>query len=287
MKQDQKELCMIAKDYFDTLFQQDTCDEDNVSSLVHTCVTNEDNQSLTEDFTVDEFKDALFSMHFDKAPGPDGLNPAFYKRFWDLCGTEIFQTCTQWLKRGRFPENLNDTNIVLIPKVENPTSMKDLRPISLCNVLYKIISKVLANRLKPLLNRYISIEQSAFIADRSILDNVMIAMETIHHMKCKVKGKVGEVALKIDISKAYDRVKWQYLMKIMYKMGFCDKWVKWIQMCLGSIQYSVMVNGESVGPIMPERGLRQDIREAQCMKRILNDYEKASGQAINYSKSEV
>jgi hypothetical protein len=171
----------------------------------------------------------------------------------------------------------------------------------------------------------------------------MIAMETIHHMKCKVKGKVGEVALKIDISKAYDRVKWQYLMKIMYKMGFCDKWVKWIQMCLGSIQYSVMVNGESVGPIMPERGLRQgdplspylfilcaegltslikkyenkgdihgvkvcrgapslshllfaddcflffraDIREAQCMKRILNDYEKASGQAINYSKSEV
>jgi hypothetical protein len=96
----------------------------------------------------------------------------------------------QWLRRGRFPEHLNDTNIVLIPKVDNPTSMKDLRPISLCNVLYKILSKVLANRLKPLLNRYISAEQSAFIADRSILDNVMVAMETIHHMKCKVKGKV-------------------------------------------------------------------------------------------------
>ncbi|KAK2382439.1 hypothetical protein QL285_069974 [Trifolium repens] len=168
-------------------------------------------------------------------------------------------------------------------------------------------------------------------------------METIHHMKCKVKGKVGKVALKIDISEAYDRVDWRYLIKIMHKMGFCDKWVKWIQMCLASIHYSVMVNEESVGPIMPERGLRQgdplsaflfilcaegltslikkyenkgdihgvkvcrgapslshilfaddcflffraDIREAQCMKRILNDYEKALGQAINYSKSEV
>jgi hypothetical protein len=124
------------------------------------------------------------------------LNPAFYKRFWDLCGYEVFTTSKQWLQRGRFPPQLNNTNIVLIPKIDNPTSMKDLRPISLCNVIYKIISKVLANRLKLLLNMYISLEQSAFVADRSILDNVTVAMETIHHMKCKTRGKVGEVALK-------------------------------------------------------------------------------------------
>jgi hypothetical protein len=123
-------------------------------------------------------------------------------------------------------------------------------------VLYKIISKVLANRLKPLLNRYISVEQSAFVADRSILDNVMVAMETMHHMKCKTKGKIGEVALKIDISKAYDRVDWSYLMNVMRKMGFCEKWVKWIQMCLVSVQYTVTVNEERVGPIIPGRGLR-------------------------------
>jgi hypothetical protein len=124
-------------------------------------------------------------------------------------------------------------------------------------VLYKIISKVLANRLKPLLNRYISVEQSAFVADRSILDNVMVAMETMHHMKCKTKGKIGEVALKINISKAYDRVDWSYLMNVMRKMGFCEKWVKWIQMCLVSVQYTVTVNEERVGPIIPGRGLRQ------------------------------
>jgi hypothetical protein len=85
----------------------------------------------------------------------------------------------------------------------------------------------------------------------------MVAMETIHHMKCKVRGKMGEVALKIDISKAYDRVDWRYLLNVMKKMGFCERWIKWIQMCLESDEYSVMVNGEKVGPISPGRGLRQ------------------------------
>ncbi|PNX94585.1 ribonuclease H [Trifolium pratense] len=168
-------------------------------------------------------------------------------------------------------------------------------------------------------------------------------METIHHMKCKTKGKVGEVALKIDISKVYDRVDWGYLIDVMRKMGFCDKWIKWVQMCLESVQYSVLVNNEKVGPIISGRGLRQgdplspylfilcaegltslikkyegrgdihgvkvcrgapslshllfaddcflffraDVGEAQNMKKILNDYERASGQAINYAKSEV
>jgi hypothetical protein len=218
--EDQNDICGVAKGYFDNLFKSATSAEEEVTGLMKVCVTNDDNQQLTRDFNKEEFKEALFSMHSDKAPGPDGLNPEFYKKFWDICGEEVFRTSLQWLQRGYLPDELNETNIVLIPKVDNPMSMKDLRPISLCNVLYKILSKVLANRLKPLLNRYIFIEQSAFVADRSILDNVMVAMETIHHMKCKVKGKVGEEALKIDISKAYDRVDCKYLMNIMKKWGF-------------------------------------------------------------------
>jgi hypothetical protein len=128
-----------------------------------------------------------FSMHSDKTQEPNDLNLA-YKRFWELCSNEVYQASSGY-KEVAFLEKLNDTNIVLIPKVENPTSMKDLRPISLCNVLYKVISKVLANRLKLLLNRYIYVEQSTFLAKRYIIDNVMVAMETIHHMKCKVCGK--------------------------------------------------------------------------------------------------
>jgi hypothetical protein len=209
---------------------------------------------MNKEFTLEEFKEVLFSMHSNKAPGAKVMNTTFYKRFWDLCGYIIYSTSKDWLQRGRFPPQRNKTNIVLIPKVENPTSIKDLRPISLCNVLYKIISKVLANRMKPLLSRYISIEQFSFIANRSILDNVIVVMETIHHMKCKVRG---EITLKKYISKAYDRVDWRYRLNVMSKMSFCEKWMKWIHICLGSIEYSAMVNRESVGPITLGRGPRQ------------------------------
>src|SRR4051812_8253988 len=114
-------------------------------------------------------------MHPDKSPGPDGFNPAFYQHFWSLCREDIFQAALLWLDRGFFPPELNATNICLIPKCANPKNMKDLRPISLCNVVYKLIAKVLANRLKPLLGRCVSEEQSAFVEGRSILDNAMVA----------------------------------------------------------------------------------------------------------------
>jgi len=208
-------------------------------------------------FNISEFKKALFSMHSDKAPGPDGLNPAFFKRFWHLCGVEIFHAAMNWLNNGEFPSQMMNTNIALIPKKDNPETMRDLRPISLCNVIYKIISKVLANRLKPLLQNCISQEQSVFVENRSIIDNVMAAHEIIHHMKCKRKGKVGEVALKIDISKAYDRVEWEYAKRVMRRMGFHDRWINWMTMCMESVNYQVLINGEKVGPIVPKRGLRQ------------------------------
>lgn len=153
--------------------------------------------------------------------------------------------------------SLNDTNIALIPKVDNPLTMKDMRPISVCNVLYKIVAKVLANRLKKVLPNCISEEQSAFVEGRSILDNVLVAFEIIHHLKCKTKGARGEVALKIDISKAYNRVDWGFLRVMMSKLGFNDRWINWIMICVSSVSYSVLVNNDAVGPIAPGRSLRQ------------------------------
>lgn len=145
-------------------------------------------------------------MHPDKAPGPDGYNPAFFQRFWHTMENKVFENCLEWLKRGVFPESLNDTVITLIPKCNNPTTMKDLRPISLCNVLYRIISKVLANRFKKVLSHMISDSHAAFVAGRSITDNVIAAFEVIHYMKRKNRGNKRDVALKIDINKAYDRI---------------------------------------------------------------------------------
>ena len=118
-------------------------------------------------------------------------------------GKEIFNAYSSWLDKKELPANLNDSLLTLIPKCE---TMRDLRPIALCNVLYKIIAKVLANGLKTILPNLISDTQLAFVPSRSILDNVIVAFEMLHSMKRKVKGKVEEVALIIDISKAYDRV---------------------------------------------------------------------------------
>jgi len=166
---------------------------------------------LLATFTLEEFKQAAFSMQVDKCPGPDGFNLGFYQHFWDTCGHEVYQACCRWLESGAFPPHVNSTNITLIPKGDSQTSMKDWRPIALCNVVYKIVAKVLANRLKQVLDKCISINQSAFVLGRSILDNAMVAIEIVHYMKAKAKGKSKDVALKLDISKAYDKLDWDYL----------------------------------------------------------------------------
>jgi len=115
------------------------------------------------------------------------------------------------MNEGQFPPSLNSTNIALIPKGTEQKTMKDWRPIALCNVLYKLLSKVLANRLKKVLYKCIADSQSAFVPGRSILDNTLVAIELVHYMKTKTKGKEKSVALKLDISKAYDRIDWSYL----------------------------------------------------------------------------
>ncbi|GAU37344.1 hypothetical protein TSUD_395250 [Trifolium subterraneum] len=248
----QEELCEVAKSYFDTLFKPRDGDHDPILNLIQPRVTDDDNCVLTAPITKVEIQQALFQMHPDKSPGPDGFNPDFYQRFWEECSDDIFSVVSTLLERGYFPTSLNETNICLIPKCDNLTSMRDLRPISLCNVLYKMISEVLANRLKCCLDKCVSQEQSAFVEGRSILDNALIATEVIHALKRKTKGRRGELALKIDISKAYDKVDWGFLRGVMTKMRFTDVWIRWVIMCVSSVNYSVLINSDRVGPILPE-----------------------------------
>ncbi|GAU26741.1 hypothetical protein TSUD_317390 [Trifolium subterraneum] len=264
----QEELCEVAKSYFDTLFKPRDGDHDPVLNLIQPRVTDDDNLVLTAPITKVEIQQALFQMHPDKSPGPDGFNPAFYQRFWEQCSDDIFSAASTWLERGYFPTSLNDKNICLIPKCDNPTSMKDLR--QLCNVLYKMISKVLANRLKCCLDKCVSQEQSAFVEGRSILDNALIDTEVIHALKRKTKGRRGELALKIDISKAYDKVDWGFLRGVMTRMGFTDVWIRWVMMCVSSVNYSVLMNSDRVGPISPGRGLRQAFNKAMVAKQVWN-----------------
>jgi hypothetical protein len=120
---------------------------------------------------------------------------------------------------AKIPEGWNDTTIVLIPKVNDPTLVSQFQPISLRNAVYKVISKMLANRLREILSDVISENQSAFVPGRLITDNILVDYESIHRMK-KKQGKKGLCAVKLDMHKAYDRVEWSFLEKMMIKMGF-------------------------------------------------------------------
>uniref|UniRef100_A0A8R7VKS3 Reverse transcriptase domain-containing protein n=1 Tax=Triticum urartu TaxID=4572 RepID=A0A8R7VKS3_TRIUA len=154
------------------------------------------------------------------------------------------------------PEMVNSTVLVLIPKVKNPQHLSQYRPISLCNVLYKLASKVLALRLRPLLQGLISEEQSAFVPGRLITDNVLLAYECIHFLKRK-KGKSGACAVKLDMAKAYDRVEWSYLRAIMSKLGFADAWINRVMSCVETVSFSVRVNGNYSQIFKPSKGIRQ------------------------------
>jgi hypothetical protein len=145
----------------------------------------------------------------------------------------------------------------LILKKKSPEKMSDYWPISLCNVLYKIISKVIANRLKTVLSIIISDSQSAFVPGRLITNNVAMAFEILHKMKAKCKGKQGEMAVKLDMSKAYDHIEWQFVEAIMRKLGFAERWISMIMECICTVQYSVLLDGVPKGYVIPSQGLRQ------------------------------
>ena len=199
---------------------------------------------------------ALQQMHPTKAPVPDGMSTIFFQKYWDIVGNDITCMVLNVLNSSMSMVEINRTNIALVPKTRNPTKMIEFRPISLCNVIYKLISKVLANRLKAILPQIISENQSAFLSERLITDNVLVAFECTDFLDHKRDGKDGFMAVKLDMSKAYDRVEWSFIKKIMERMGFHEKWTNIIMQCISTVSYSVLVNGVAYGSIIPSRGLR-------------------------------
>ena len=149
--------------------------------LLLTCISSK--------FTADEIKATLFQMRPMKASRPDGMNTLFYQKFWHIVGDKVVSAVLDYLNSGVILPDINHTNIVLIPKVKKLEKMFDFWPISLCNVIYKIISKVLVNRLKQILPAIISPTQSAFVPGCLITDNILLAYETLHTMHSRKKGK--------------------------------------------------------------------------------------------------
>lgn len=192
-----------------------------------------------------------------KASGPNGFLVVFYQSYWDVVGPQTIVSCLEILNSRNSVKGWNQTNIALIPKICSPIVVSDFHPISLFNVSYKIVAKVLANCLKEVLRFVVSEAQSAFVSGRAINDNVIIGHECLHFIKQCLKGKEGFVALKLDMSKAYDRVEWSFLANLMRCIGFVDVWVDLIMDCISTIQFVVLINGEAHGHITPSWSLRQ------------------------------
>jgi len=169
-------------------------------------VTEQINDDLTKDFSDLEIYNAICHIGDDKAPGPDGLTARFYKSCWEIVGPDVIKEVKFFFRTSYMKQSINHTNICMIPKITNPETFSDYRPIALCNVLYKIISKCLVERLKGHLDAIVSDSQAAFIPGRLVNDNVMIAHEMMHSLKTRKRVSQSYMAVKTDVSKAYDRV---------------------------------------------------------------------------------
>jgi hypothetical protein len=212
---------------------------------------------LNQDFSANEVSIAVHQLKGNSAPGPDGLSAKFFQTYWDIIGGDITNYALNVLNHGGDPDPLNDTYICLIPKNKQPTSPTDFRPIALCNVMLKIITKTIANRIKAILNNIISPQQSAFLPGRLITDNTLIAYETFHYLKHSKAKKHGYVGIKLDMAKAYDRIEWSFLENTLLTMGFPNRLVNTIMACVSTVSFSILINGNpspSFRPV-PDRTL--------------------------------
>ncbi|XP_028095770.1 uncharacterized protein LOC114293006 [Camellia sinensis] len=226
-------------------------------SVVDSVVSSDMNYDLTRPFCDEEIKSAAFQLGAFKAPGPDGFPGFFYQNYWDEVGGSVCTAVRSFFNGGYILRELNQTNLVLIPKVSNRTLLSQFRPISLCNFILKIITKLLPNRLKGILKSLISPNQSAFVSGRLIQDNVIVAHEAFHSLKLRKSGLVGQMAIKIDFDKAYDRIESDFLAMVLRKMGFDSQWVHWVMECVSTVSFSIFANGEKRASFVPSRGLRQ------------------------------
>lgn len=217
-------------------------------------IMKEHNQLLLRPVTILQVEEASKQLKDGKVSGPDGFTSNFYHHFWDLIKVDVWNVVEESRVMHWLLPSLNATFITLIPKVAQPSTPEKFRPIYLCNVIYKIISKVIANRLKSLLPLLISPKQSGYVEGRQILDGIILTHETIHSLK---KSKQAGMLLKIDLSKAFDKLNWTYIKSVLIAFGFSPTWVRWIMTLVSSPLCFVLVNGIPSKPYHPSMGIHK------------------------------
>ncbi|XP_012857145.1 PREDICTED: uncharacterized protein LOC105976424 [Erythranthe guttata] len=242
--------------YFDDLFQATPYHLDqDLFSHVEAKVTTTMNTKLCEIPDEDEVYKAIKDLSPDSAPGQDGFTGYFYVRCWSIIKEDFMLLVSVYFQGDYLLKCMSTTLLFLLPKVSNPENLTQFRPISLGNFASKVISRIIALRLNAFLPRIISEEQSGFLKDRSIHESIAIAQELVLDIDRKVEG--GNIIFKFDMSKAYDRLEWRFLLKALHPLGFSHPVCDLLYRSFSNIWYSILITGESYGHFKSSRGVRQ------------------------------
>uniref|UniRef100_A0A803P4Q5 Reverse transcriptase domain-containing protein n=1 Tax=Cannabis sativa TaxID=3483 RepID=A0A803P4Q5_CANSA len=304
------------------------------------CLNLEQQLSLIRPFTKKEIRKAFFTISDVKSPGPDCYGAGFFKKMWPELGSDFTHAVEIFFTTGSMPQEFHATMLTLILKTENPTKAVDYRPIACCTTIYKCVSKLICMRLPQVLPLIVNQNQGAFVQGRSIAHNVIILQDILKNYKRK--NISPRCTLKVDISKAYDTVSWEFLEALLNTYKMPSRFIKWIMSCMRATTYSIMMNGRVQGSFKGKKGLRQgdplspllfvlimkyltrrlimvanqskfkynpmckslkiislyfaadlmlfskgSLSSLQVIKSVLNEFEAASGLAINANKSQL
>ncbi|GLT29132.1 hypothetical protein SLA2020_040180 [Shorea laevis] len=216
-----QEVKRFIKDYFKDKFEEERWERPKLVLDSFRKLSTEENTLLEATFIEEEIQEAVWGCNGSKSPGPDGFNFNFVKNMWPALKKEIYDCVAEFHTNGKLVKGSNASFIVLVPKKENPQCLGEYKPISLIGCIYKIISKILANRLKKVMASLFGPQQSPFIEGRQIIDGIIILNEMMHEAK---NNKKPVLIFKADFEKAYARVNWKFLDSMMNKFGFRPKW---------------------------------------------------------------
>lgn len=200
---------------------------------------------------VSEITKVMMKLNANKSHGPDGLTSGFFKAGWEIVGTEVTQSVKAFFSTAFLPSATNATILSLVPK----SAVSDFRSISCCNTIYKVISKLLVHRLKPMLPDLILPNQTAFVQGRLLIENTVLASEIVHGYH-RNKGP-QRLVLKVDIAKSFDTINWDFILNCLSGIGVPYLFIRWLKACICTPSFSVGYNGTVHGYFKNKRGLRQ------------------------------
>ncbi|XP_074290700.1 uncharacterized protein LOC141617406 [Silene latifolia] len=244
-------------DYYMELLgdSKDTLDVHVPTVTTGSLISEQHRSILLKPVSPQEVKDCIFSIPSTISPGPDGFSSQFYRDSWDIIGKDITGAVLDFFATGKLLRQVNSTILTLIPKVKQPGSVLEYRPIACCNVLYRCITKIICSRLSEVLPDIMHSSQGGFIKGRNIVDNVLICQDLVRMYNRKVTSP--RTLIKIDLRKAYDTVEWKFIHQMLHALKFPPKFIHLVMICITSPTYCLNVNGNTFGFFPGKRGLRQ------------------------------